>query len=136
MPSTCRISKNTGQKNAFEIFNATEMREHLLMQLREVFDPVEVPEPIDVVYWIWNDGATHLQLPHSGVSMDRLEEWGTTAPIAGEAVYMIGEAYGSSKGWMEPALESAALAVDHFKGNPRTRATKSDNDMERWPTSL
>ncbi|KAI8814840.1 hypothetical protein BJ742DRAFT_766052 [Cladochytrium replicatum] len=114
-------------RTSVAIFNSTEMREHLLMQLREVFDPVVVPEPIDIVYWIWNDGATHHQLPHSGVSMERLEEWGTTAPIAGEAIYMIGEAYGSSKGWMEPALESAALAVDHYKGHPRVRVSKSGN---------
>ncbi|KAI8814839.1 hypothetical protein BJ742DRAFT_784596 [Cladochytrium replicatum] len=98
------------------IFNSTEMREHLLMQLREVFETVVVPEPIEVVYWIWNDGATHHLLPHSGITMEELEEWGTTGPLSGETVYMIGEAYGSSKDWVESALQSAALAVDHFKG--------------------
>lgn len=88
-----------------------EWKAHLMRQLKVLFPGFEVPEPLQVVTKYWEEGAWHMQRKTDPylTSLQILKL--STNPLPGEDVYLINEAFGLRRGWMEASFESAEAVL-------------------------
>lgn len=82
--------------------------------------PGKIPEPYAAIYHYWGDdpfgGGWHDWNPH-------VRSWevipSIRQPIPGINIFLCGEAYSASQGWVEGALNTAEMVLETYFGLPR-----------------
>ncbi|KAI8999884.1 hypothetical protein DFJ74DRAFT_697943 [Hyaloraphidium curvatum] len=92
---------------------------HLVRQLRVLFPQADIPAPLRSVVKLWDEGAWHMQR-RTDPYLTSVEILRASAePLKGEPVYVVNEAFGLRRGWMEASFESAESVVRlRFLGLP------------------
>ncbi|KAJ3089713.1 hypothetical protein HK102_005702 [Quaeritorhiza haematococci] len=73
----------------------------------------EIPDPIQVIYHLWDDGGWHLWALDSPSKIS-LQNWATSGPLTEEEVYLANEAWGIKRGWVQASLGAADEVLRHI----------------------
>lgn len=90
-------------KAAYDIYClGSDMIPELMFWLRKMFNKIEIPDPKDSVYYLWEKG-THVWKP--SVNFKNISN-NILKPFDNQNIFIVGEAYSNKQQWCQGALES------------------------------
>jgi len=96
-------------------------------QLSLIFPLIEIPPPLWISHYYWNAGAAYWKVgSHPEKVMNEIiQPLGTAVPL-----FICGENYSTHQAWMEGALETSNLVIEHLRNSNTFKSLKFENVEE------